>query len=583
MGKSLLARGLGKLKRDKAKQQKGAARQAYARFLEELEVDPQLAVLEARNGRAIDGNIYYLLRELITDPAYAKLTLCVVTENEAAEAVMRRKLALIPGAVQRLQYVRLSSEDYFRAMATAGYIVNDATIGNFFVKRPGQVYLNVWHGTPLKTMGRRVSHEPHAVGNVQKNFIAADYLLYPSDYMMEHMVEDYMIADLSPATVLMGGYPRNTVFFDEEERQRARLFLLGNPAGAPQAVVLGAAGASDGMGAPDLSAVPPEGAPGAQRIYVYMPTWRPGLMGEKLQGILEEFESALQPDEKMYVNVHPLAEETVDFDGLRRVRPFPDMIENYAVLNGADALLTDYSSVFYDYAVSGRKVVLLTYDEEEYFATRGLYEPIDSLPFPQTKTVAEALDALRTPKDYDDSAFLEKYCRYESKEAAQLLCRQVFLGEPCMEQRQIPGNSRPNVLVWGGDLAPGPRTDETMAFLAAADQSRANVFLTFNRGDLKDRFTILERLPEGIRYIGRAGKMLLDPAQEEITQRYRKGKCSFEAYWETVRPAFARERQRYYAGMRIDRIIQIPETAGERSPGPESTKEELEFSTYEIG
>lgn len=47
-------------------------------------------------------------------------------------------------------------------------------------------------------MGRKVIHEPYAIGNVQKNFVAADYLLYPSEYMMNHMIEDYMISDISP-------------------------------------------------------------------------------------------------------------------------------------------------------------------------------------------------------------------------------------------------------------------------------------------------------------------------------------------------------------------------------------------------
>ena len=546
MGKSILARGLSKLKREKKKQQKNTGRQAYVQAVESLPVDPKLVVLEARNGRAIDGNIYYLLREMVTCPDYEDLKILVVAENDEAEAAMSRKLKKIPEATGRVEYVRLSSEAYYRAMATAGSIINDATIGNFFIKRPGQKYLNVWHGTPLKAMGRRVSHEPHAVGNVQKNFIAADYLLYPNDYMMEHMVEDYMIADISPATALMGGYPRNAVFFEEESRQEVRQTITGSSQ--------------------------------VRRIYAYMPTWRPNLMGEELQGILEEIDRSLDPDEKMIVNVHPLAEETVSFDGLSRVEPFPEGIENYAALGAADALLTDYSSVFYDYAVTRRKIVLLTYDEEEYFATRGLYEPISSLPFPQAKTVAEAMEALRSPKEYDDTEFMYKYCRYESADAARLLCRHMLLGETCLEERPIPGNGLPNILVWGGDLSPGERTDEVMTFLEQADQTKGNYFLTFNRGDLKERFSILFDLPEGIRFIGRPGKMLLDQEQEEVSRRYKKGKCSFEEYWQVTRPAFARERQRYYAGMKIDRVIQIPEG---RKPCPEATKEELEFSTYE--
>jgi len=545
MSKSLLARGLDKIKRKKEREQKQAARARYKEFLTTLPVDPKTVVLEARNGRAIDGNIYYVLQELLQGADYRDLQIYVVTEDDTAERSMRAKTAALPGANERIRYIRLLSEDYYRRMATAGYIVNDATIANFFIKREGQIYLNVWHGTPLKTMGRRVSHEPHATGNVQKNFIIADYLLYPSDYMMEHMVEDYMIADVSGATILMGGYPRNTAFFQEEQRLAIR------------------------------QAIAPEG----QKVYAYMPTWRPSLMGAALQEILTEIDQGLQPGEMMYVNLHPLAEESVDFGAFRSVRPFPDAYENYAVLNAADALLTDYSSVFYDFAVSGHKIVLLTYDEEEYFATRGLYEPIASLPFPQTKTVAEALDQLRSPKEYDDSAFLKKYCAYEGSEAAERLCRQVFLGESCMETRQMPCNGLPVCLVFGGDLREGARTEETLGLLADPDKPEGNYYLTFHRGDLKDHFEILQRLPEGIRYIGRAGKMALDPAQQEAQDRYDRGKLSFDMYWERVRPAFALERERNYGKMPIDKLIQIP--AG-KAPGPDATKEELEFSTYEI-
>lgn len=543
MSKSLLARGLNKLKRKQNQDRRKAARSMYRQFLQTLPVDPDLTILEARNGRAIDGNIFYLLEVLATSDAYRHLKLVTVAEDAQAEQTIRRKIASFDSG--RVDIVRLHSEEYYRVMASAGFIVNDATIANFFIKRPEQIYLNVWHGTPLKTMGRKVSHEPHATGNVQKNFIIADYLLYPSEYMMEHMVEDYMLENLSGATVLLGGYPRNTAFFDDGTREELRRTL----------------------------------APEASRIYAYMPTWRPALMGEALQQILEEIDGNLADDEVMFVNVHPLAEETVEFDGFHSIRRFPREYENYRVLNASDALLTDYSSVFYDYAVSGRKIVLLTYDEKEYFSTRGLYEPISSLPFPQVSAVRDALDALRAPKEYDDKAFLEKYCSYEKPQAAEELCRRVFLGESCMEEREIPDNGLPNVLVYGGDLAEGERTDRTMAFLADPGKPAANYYLTFNRKDLKERYGILFELPEGISYIGRAGTMWLDPAAQEISDRYKKGKVSFEEYWKAVRPAFALERKRYYGDMRIEKIIQIPEG---RQPGPGVSAEELEFSAYDL-
>ena len=72
----------------------------------------------------------------------------------------------------------------------------------------------------------------------------ADYLLFPNDFTMQHIVEDYMLENICDATVLMGGYPRNTAFTDTAEAESIRL----------QEELEG------------------------KTVYVYMPTWR-GVVG----------------------------------------------------------------------------------------------------------------------------------------------------------------------------------------------------------------------------------------------------------------------------------------------------------------
>lgn len=530
------------MKKQRASQQEYEALQRYREYYASLPIDPNLVILEARNGRTIDGNIYYLLRELMTNPAYLHLNVYLVAfDPSAMDAIM---LKISPFADNRLHLVLLETDEYYRIMASAKYIINDSAIRNFYIKKDGQLYLNVWHGTPLKTMGRRVSHEPHATGSVQKNFIIADYLLYPSNYMMEHMIEDYMISDLSKATILMGGYPRNIAFFDDEQRQaiREKLGLI------------------------------------EKKVYAYLPTWRPEQMDGSLEEILTEIDASLQEDEILFVNVHPLAEEAVDFVGFHSVRTFPSEYETYAFLNTADALITDYSSVFYDFAVTKRNIVLFTYDEEEYFRTRGLYEPISSLPFPQVKTVDALIHTLRNGKTYDESAFLQKYCPYENPDAVKILCQRFFSDKHCMEERSIPCNGNEIALIYGGNLAPGRRTDAVMAFLRDCSVSETNYYLVFNRREVKNHKEILLHLPEGIRYYGRTGKLILSPSQEKAARQYKKGRLTFTEYWNAVQPAFAIERLRYFGNARIDRVIEIP-------PGPgitESASEmELELYSYE--
>ena len=68
--------------------------------------------------------------------------------------------------------------------------------------------------------------------------------------------------------------------------------------------------------------------------------------------------------------------------------------EYYEILNTADILITDYSSVFYDFANSGRKIILYTYDKEEYFRDRGVYVSLDDFPFPQAENVDGLMELL---------------------------------------------------------------------------------------------------------------------------------------------------------------------------------------------
>ncbi len=198
---------------NRAKQQ---ARQRYLEFFEKLPIDENAIFLEARNGKEIDGNIFYLAKILMTAEEYKGYSLYVSAANDHIAGIIADKLGRFVNeeGTNMPDIVVVESDEYYRAAAVSKYIFCDATLQNFFMKKEGQIYLNVWHGTPFKVMGRKVIYEPHAIGNAQKNFVIADYLLYPNEYMKNHMIEDYMIANASNATILMSGYPRNTAFFD---------------------------------------------------------------------------------------------------------------------------------------------------------------------------------------------------------------------------------------------------------------------------------------------------------------------------------------------------------------------------------
>lgn len=64
----------------------------------------------------------------------------------------------------------------------------------------------------IKKMGKDIDNQAYSMGNVQKSLLAADYLLYPSDYMKNIMVQAYCLENIYEGKILCSGYPRNSVF-----------------------------------------------------------------------------------------------------------------------------------------------------------------------------------------------------------------------------------------------------------------------------------------------------------------------------------------------------------------------------------
>lgn len=486
----------------------------YADYRKTLPIDEKAILLESQHGAEMLGNIFHLLKALSTDPRYKdyKLYLCCRGSKKN-----RFSYILDNNGMKNVQLVELSTDEYIRALASSKYLINDNTFLPFFIKREGQVYLNTWHGTPLKTLGKSIKNAMHGIGNAQKNFASADYLLYPNKYTMEHMVEDYMLENITDAKCVLTGYPRNSAFFKEGLCETVRKSME----------------IPDGM-----------------KIYAYMPTWR-GSVGDisgdanaRLKEYLHQIDNALNDDERLYLNLHPIAVKDIDVKEFKRIRNIPVRFDTYDFLTSTDCLITDYSSVFYDYAVSGKKCVLFTYDEEEYFADRGVYMPLSDLPFPKVKCVEKLMEELRSPKQYDDTAFINEYCFYDCLESSKNILDLMLFGESSLktEVENIPHNGKDNILVYADTLD----TEVIEELVNKPSLNDKNIFITFFANDGKDNMCALCNLPKGVNYfpiqtdvsadedkakiwkklVSAKGLMLDDKAEIEVTGAFGNSKFS---------------------------------------------------------
>lgn len=414
-----------------------------------LPVNRKVVLFESHKGVDFIGSPYHMAKSVLSRPEYSAFRFVIVCPRAA-----RGKVRALNKAGHKVTFCRQNSFRYCIALATAGTLVNDVTFPPYFFRRDGQRYLNTWHGTPLKSLGIKTSTETFAgLGNIQRNFLQATHILAPNSHTRDAILHDHMISKLWSGNVIHGGYPRN------------------DPLTAPEAPLLSAKDAFLHL--------------------AFMPTWRgtPSSIEESSEKFARELSSLFshlddQAGENVvfWVRLHPLMRKAVDLRPYSRIRPFPDDMDSYAFLARCDALITDYSSVLFDFAATGRPVIMHVPDLAEYRSERDFCLDIGSLPFARTSDTAGLLEAISElmPGIRQSGAgeFLHTFCPHDNGHASDDLSAQMLLGEERLETEHVTrDSSRKSVIIFAGSFLNNGITSSLKSLLAQVDPDRYNFFL----------------------------------------------------------------------------------------------------------
>ena len=498
--------------------------------------------LLSQHGQNANGNMFYLLKELCDDEAFKNFDIYV----GVAKSKEREFRALFDryGFTGRVKFVHMYSKAHAEIMATAKYLMTDTSFSNWFVKKQEQVVLNTWHGTPLKTLGKATANDYYDIANVQRNFLFADYLLYQNDFTKRQMLRDYMISNLYEGQIVKYGYPRNEIFFEKDVKNRLKREF-------------------------DIE---------DRRIYAYMPTYRGNVRSvnrsqeEEIADYLRRMDELLEDDELIYVNLHPYVANKIDYSAFKKIRRFPEGIETYEFLAACDALITDYSSVFFDYACTGRPIYLFTYDEREYFKERGVYIEMSELPFPKLETPEQIIMEIHNNGDrkcdgYDE--FVSIFCRFDEEKSADKLLRYIILHENsnipvenCSRKDTLQGRS---VLVFSDNFN-NILEDKRMT---AADDIRngvhepdATLYFFYDTVDLHANKSYLKKMPKEFKFFGTLGAFSFVPFFTELKirrwkKRMKYTKVDVENTYSANKKALDFEARRMYGGYTFDRVARL--------------------------
>ncbi|MER5396742.1 CDP-glycerol glycerophosphotransferase family protein [Streptomyces sp. NPDC002599] len=373
-------------------------------------LDPHLAVYSAFSHRGVLGDpaaVYTAAREL----APHLRGVWVVRDEEQA--------ALLPPDTE---HVLLDSPRYRRITARATYFVNNVNWPGSLVKRPGSVHIHTHQGTPLKYMAADLLHKPGA-----RHGVDVPQMLRRADRW------DYsLVANRHSELVWERAYPCH---------------FTSLRSGSPRNDVLVRARPEDGAAARARL-----GIPAGNRVVLYAPTRREYVRGGHAERLdLAAFAEGLGADHTLVVRLHPsLAEGPARGMGLaelhRRgvVLDATDVPRVEDVMLAADALVTDYSALMFDYANLDRPIVLLADDWGAYAASRGAYFDITAdAPGHVARTQRELgrLFASGAWRDGESerlrAGFRERFCEFDDGRAAERVVRTLMLGEPLVPPSTI--------------------------------------------------------------------------------------------------------------------------------------------------
>ncbi|MEU9377685.1 bifunctional glycosyltransferase family 2 protein/CDP-glycerol:glycerophosphate glycerophosphotransferase [Streptomyces sp. NPDC048255] len=342
---------------------------------------------------------------------------------------------------QQTTALRPGSAAYWSALARATYLVTNVNFERALVKRPGQILVQTQHGTPLKRVGLDLQDRPAATpttdfAGLLRGADQWDYLLSAN----RHSTLVWEKAVPSSYTTLEYGYPRNDVFHTATQADVLELReRLGIPAGST--------------------------------AILYAPTHRDYRRSRPDHLDFERVLRDLGPRFTLLTRTH-----LTYADSGWSPDPHPRLIDVSAhpsveeLCLASDALVTDYSSLMFDYAALDRPIVIHADDWEAYEAARGTYFDLRACPPGAiARTEDELVDIFATGHWQGSrsaqlrAAFRARFCSYDDGHAAERVVRRVFLGQSAPIPAVIPLEERRPCPAATSDPAPAPGAAPTLA------------------------------------------------------------------------------------------------------------------------
>ena len=362
----------------------------YLKYYYKYDVDDKMIFFEAYNGRNYACSPKALYEYMIKNKKFNDYKFVWAFKNINQHKILKNKNTIV---------VKTNSKEYFKYLSLSKYWIVNSLIDVSIKKKKNQIYLQCWHGTPLKKLRYDIEVKGAVLNTISEirkrndlDAIKFDYFISPSKFCTEKFISAFNLKKLGKDNIIVEkGYPRNDYLFNYKKEDIDKIKkLLKLPKG--------------------------------KKVILYAPTFRDnqhtsGVGYTYNLGInFDKMQKELSKDYIILFRTHYFVSNSFDFSKYDKfiydVSKYDDINELYII---SDLLITDYSSVFFDFANLKKPMIFYMYDLDDYKNNlRDFYFDLNILPGPIVKQEDDLIKEIKNIDNYDE-LYHDKYIKFNKK------------------------------------------------------------------------------------------------------------------------------------------------------------------------
>ncbi|UYU14870.1 CDP-glycerol glycerophosphotransferase family protein [Campylobacter coli] len=500
----------------------------YTECYENFKIIDNVILYESFHGKSMSCNPYAIFLYLLKQDNFKDYTHVWVVNNINNVKSKFKKL-------KNVIIVKKDGDLYLKYIASAKYLINNSTFPEYFIRKTDQLYLNTWHGIPWKALGKDIRGSFIEYKNVQRNFLHATHLIAPSKHTIDVMVKQHDIEFLNLSKKYLSGYPRVDISLNQTENEKEE---LKNSLGIPL----------------------------DKKVILYAPTFRGSfynsedILNEKINELYNKIKDNFDEYCLLYRGHYSVKDKNVLSENI--IIP-PVYIDTNELLGIVDVLITDYSSVLFDFMSLNRPIIFFLYDYENYKNNRGLYFDISEISLEYCVTTDDIINVLKNINYSKISYFYDQIKDYyfvKEKGQATKIAVDFFFKDIIKNNLSVDyANTKKNLLFYPGALMPNGITTSFKNFINTFNQNGYNIHVSIDASSIEghlERIEVFDEIKDKILTISSVGNINYT-LEEYFVYAYFLEHNNWQNLSAKILfgKIFKREFRRLYGDVKIDSLI----------------------------